>query len=62
MTTVTAEDKGFGTAFLEIVIGWIEANLSPENVFDYIVLSGWALDNGFEKQESPDSDYMFGRS
>jgi len=32
---------------LDDVIKWIQANLSPEHVFDDDVLCDWALDRGF---------------
>jgi len=35
---------------LDDVIKWIQANLSPEHVFDDDALSDWALDRGFVRE------------
>ena len=57
MTTL-AEDKEFGSYFLDRIIEWVMTHLNPEDVFGYSELKEWALDNGFEEQES---EYIIGR-
>ena len=59
MTTI-AEDKSFGTDFLENIIDWIRSNLEPEDVFSDSQLRDWALNNGFEETEI-DYRYVIGR-
>lgn len=57
MTTMIEDDK-FGCEFLDKIVEWIASNVNPEDVFDSNELEEWALDNGFEKQES---EYIIGR-
>ena len=57
MTTL-AEDKEFGSYFLDKIVEWITSNMNPEDVFSYGELEEWALDNGFEEQEV---EYTIGR-
>lgn len=57
MTTL-AEDKEFGSYFLDKIVEWIVSNMNPEDVFSYSELKEWALDNDFEEQEV---GYIIGR-
>jgi hypothetical protein len=50
--TTKLEDDRFGGEFLEEIIEWVASNLNPEDVFDHDALEEWALDNGFEEQQS----------
>lgn len=58
MTTSNLEDKAFNREFfpqeqptLEDVIDWIQGNLRPEQVFDTDDLLGWAIENGYAKEQ-----------
>jgi hypothetical protein len=43
--------RGFGRMFLDEILGWIEGNLMPEEVFSENNLIDWALNNGFVRED-----------
>ena len=56
MATTTKQDSHFITdvisgTLLEESIDWIQANLSPEDVFSPTTLGAWAEDNGYVEEE-----------
>ena len=49
--TTARQDDAFGRDFLEGVVVWITENMEPDEVFTEEALGGWALNNGYIKEE-----------
>lgn len=53
--TTWAEERDFGSQFLEDVLAWIASEFEPEDVFDDQSLAEWAADwaeeNGWTEEE-----------
>jgi len=56
MTLTENHMKQFGQYFLDDLLGYIEEEFAPEEVFDTDDLELWALDNGFVREEADNAD------
>lgn len=60
MRTTCQQDRDFLEMFLEsasidfdtaLVLVWVAENFAPEDVYDEMALSDWAIANGFVEEE-----------